>query len=1184
MKRMICVMLALIMLLSVMPVSASAAGKSVSESAITVLKNLQDYTATCTHISGTEYRIGYGTICTERGTHGATHDGFNETKADKALRTKLKELDTAVNNFASANGLSLSQGQHDALVVFSYDIGTGWLNGSGVLRRAVLNGYTGNALLNAFGQSADFGKDLLDKISGAERRMIEGNMYLNGVYSSLKPESYNYVKYNANGGVMAEGSNGVYIEYFDGNLAAAPAPVPTKAGNIFLGWYQDNGLTWVPKLAYLQSTTNQTTRELIARWQPVGASYTTAARSYNWLAPSALASYTIFDNPDSKKSVGTFSGDKVMIDADYIDKDGARWGKLMDKTTWVLVQGSAGTSSKFDIDVTVTVTNDFLRRRVNASVSSAENGSYTRGDQLRIVSTENGSGLLWGQVADYEDNVVGWVALMYTNWNEVKDNPDVNNAPEDIVAKAVVNCQGYLNVRSEAGTDNAIVGALADGDHVDIYQIKFVNGHRWGRTSNGWILLTYAKVTMLASNGNGNMDDVLSYTFTGKLNKAVTAYTDISATSDTIGNQLNDGDKVAVSMIKNDTDGNIWGFNGIGWIKLADIDMDAARYVVVASSVTVRSSASNGAASVDKLAKGVELEIKNTSDLKVVDATIWGYTDQYKGWVNLASKYVTRSNVPNIENVDSSNVQSGLIATVINTDSVNVRNTGATYGKVIGSLSRGTTVRVWLVEGSGEEYGWYKLDTNKNGTYDYEEDGWVAAKYLGVDYGTLDDGNSSNSSSSNSSSNGTTNAGPVETGMGIIANTYSGVNIRQGAGTGYAVVGKYLNGTSVEILEVTSTATAKWGRTAKGWVSMDYVTMIATYPIGNAAAPSTPTGPNAGGSTSTTTGNTTVSSTPAVYTGTVTKDDVELKKTADVDALEVGTLNAGDNITLQELVKTLTKETTVTGNVVDGNVTTETSSTVTSVKYWARVNGGWIEDPANNLNLDALDETTYTVTGASDINVRESAPLGNVKTTLDKGTQVKITNLQIVEDKVWGYIEDLNGWVRLDNLSQGAHTIQTNTNTSNGANNGTTNNPLNNMGNGSDVGGFVGNTAGYRYTGKVINTNQVNVRAGAGTGYAVTTQLKAGAALVIYETTIAENMAWGRCDAGWIYLYYVDLTPVTGAVDARVVYNDNTIIYTDMNCSEVAGTYARMSVIDILEIVGNMARTNQGWVSTNDLL
>ena len=129
------------------------------------------------------------------------------------------------------------------------------------------------------------------------------------------------------------------------------------------------------------------------------------------------------------------------------------------------------------------------------------------------------------------------------------------------------------------------------------------------------------------------------------------------------------------------------------------------------------------------------------------------------------------------------------------------------------------------------------------------------------------------------------------------------------------------------------------------------------------------------------------------------------------------------------------------------------------------------------------------------------------------------------------------------------------------------------------------NSSGYKYTGKVIRANSVNVRAPASTGATVTTTLKNGASLVIYETTISENMAWGRCESGWVYLYYVDLTPcVSGVVDARVVYNDNTVAYSDVNCTTAAGTYARMSVVDIYEVVGKMAKTDLGWINTDNLL
>ena len=1175
-KRIVCVLLTLIMLMSLVPVTASAASQAVSGNAITVLKQLQKYSSTCTNY-GTEWRIGYGTICDRKGDHPYHTDTFSESDADKALRTKLSELSEAVNSFASSAGISLTQGQFDALVVYSYDCGTAWMSGTGVLRSAVVNGLTGNAFLNAIGHCADQSSSTNDdKVTGVARRMIEANMYLNGVYSNVVPGNYTYVSYKAAGGTMAEGTNGSYTQYFDYNTYPTPAPVPTRAGYTFLGWYYDNGgdLTWAPFLSHYMAG-----KTLTAYWQSGSQ-----AQSVNyWLSKNQLASTAIYETASTEKaSIGTVTAATVNVDQDYIDANGVRWSHLVNNAGWVMVgskvAGSA--SSGTDIDVTVTVTNSYVNSRVNATIHSATNGRYSKGTELRIINTANADGFLWGQVANSDGEAIGWIALMYTNWSTAKDQTSSSSSTNtNAIATAVVNCPGYLNVRSEAGTDNAIVGALADGDSVDIFEIKFVNGHQWGRTTGGWILLTYAKVTML----NTNLDystsaDVLAYTFTGTLNTAVTAHTDAAENSDTVGKELAIGTLVAVSMVKNDTEGSIWGFNGTGWIKLSNVNMDVAKYVVICDSVTVRESASSGSTGVEKIVKGVELDI---DDIKVVDATIWGHTEKYGGWVNLASKYVQRSNAPTIENVKGE-TSTGLLATVINTDSVRVRAYGATYGKVTGSLSRGTTVTVWEVN---EETGWYKVDSNKNGTYEYEEDGWVAGQYLDVYEGTIG-GTASDSSTSTGTSNSTAST-EVETGLGIVANTYSGVNVRTGAGTGNAAVGKLLPGTTVEILEVTTKGTAKWGRTDKGWVCMDYITMISKYAVGGTTESTESTaGQNSGGYTSNTEGNTTTVSTPAVYTGYV-RYAVDVKKTADEDALTVSSLNVGESVTIQELVKVTTKKTVEEGTVVDGNATTQTSTVVTNTTYWARVNGGWIIDPASNLELNALDEITYTVTGANEINVRSDAGSNTITTTLDKGTQVAITSLKIVEDKVWGYIEDVGtsgGWVRLDNLSEGAITIASTSNTTTESTTATTTVVLGSTGN-TSTGGYVTNSSGYKYTGKVINTDQVNVRSTASTGSSVTTTLKRGAALVIYETTISENMAWGRCDAGWVYLYYVDLTPcVNGAVDARVVYNDNTIVYYDVNCSSVAGTYSRMSVVDIYEIVGTMARTDLGWVKTTDLL
>ena len=50
-----------------------------------------------------------------------------------------------------------------------------------------------------------------------------------------------------------------------------------------------------------------------------------------------------------------------------------------------------------------------------------------------------------------------------------------------------------------------------------------------------------------------------------------------------------------------------------------------------------------------------------------------------------------------------------------------------------------------------------------------------------------------------------------------------GLNVRKGAGTGYAVLGQYNKGVVVKILETKIVSGTTWGRTNKGWISMDFV-------------------------------------------------------------------------------------------------------------------------------------------------------------------------------------------------------------------------------------------------------------------------------------------------------------------------------------------------------------------------
>lgn len=1215
-KRIVCVLLTLIMLVSLVPataLTASAASLKTSEAAITIMKKLAIFKKNCYQVPGTnEFRIGYGTICSEK--HKTTYKNgkvenspdagkhsITQAQADQALRKLILDLDAKVNSFASSNSLTLSQCQHDALVLFTFDVGDSWMSGSGVVRSAIVSKASTNDLLKAM---SDWASDQDD----FRRRKIEVNMYKNGIYSDVTPSSFGTVTYNPDAGTIPQNGTGAYSVLFDTTKTSAHIPSPTRSGYKFMGWYsaQYDG-TLVPSL-----TGSYNGKTLWAGWQATSVTANNANDlSYvhginETLKVSQLVSLDVYSIPTKKnvKPFRTINKDTATVTAikDFIDDDGNRWCKLSAAGDgWVLLKssGQGGGNTEYTggkINVTVTVTNAYVNRRANDSASSALTGSYKAGTKLKIVATN--AAKTWGQV---EENgvAVGWVALMYTDWSTVYDGSapsDANNTTP--IATATVTYNGYLNARSDPGVDNKIVGGFAKDTTVNVFEIRTVNGHRWGRTSTGWICLTYTNVKMLTDK-NVSDTGVLDYAFevtlvnSGSDLPTYAQPTTNSNNSDTIkagttGLKITNA-AVADGLIwvkahwtvkETDKDGKTKVIAKSGWATYSNFNLVPTKFTVVSDSLNIRKDAGSGNEFVFKLTKGVEVEVH---EIKLVGEEIWGkivgYTpttgsgiENYDGWINLASNYVKRSSKIAIDGGTKAAIGTG---TVVNADSVRIRITGALYGQVLGSINRGTKVAVL-----GEKDGWYMIDYDVDNNK--ETDSWIYSQYLEVKMGVVESGTGSTGGT------GTTQK-TDGTGKGIIANTYAGVNVRSGAGIANAIVGKILNGTEVTILEVKLVGAAKWGRVKQGWICMDYVTMISYDNIpGNNSN-------NSGGNK-----GTGVSSfdeaerttTTAVYTGSI-KADTTVYKTPNpnLENNTVRTIGTGENITIHEL-------TAVTLEIYEGDKTdkqnenNDIETVVKQTSYWARINDGWIKDPDANITLNALDEKVHTLTGASELNVRKAAGTNNDSLgKLKKGDQVPVTKLEIVKDSgartltVWGRVETSDGIVGycdLSYMSEGAlyekKEEATTPTTPSAPTIGSTGN--------TGTGGFVNNAGGYKYTGKVINTESLNVRVTASTGAKKATTLKKGANLVIYETKISEDMAWGRCDAGWVYLYYVDLTPAGGssAIDARVVYTDNTVIYTDNAASSVAGTYSRMSVIDIYEYVGDMARTDLGWVSTGNLL
>ena len=258
--------------------------------------------------------------------------------------------------------------------------------------------------------------------------------------------------------------------------------------------------------------------------------------------------------------------------------------------------------------------------------------------------------------------------------------------------------------------------------------------------------------------------------------------------------------------------------------------------------------------------------------------------------------------------------------------------------------------------------------------------GWVQTDYLDMTNVTIQ-GSNSTPAGSGSTTATTAPAATTATTGGNTSTTYgksgtvtaSELRIRQSAASTAAVVGSYKKGDKVTVLETSN----GWGRTDKGWISLNYVSFGTTTGATN-------TGNT--GNTGTTTGTTT---TTGGTKGVVTATQLNIRESAATTAAQKGSYSYGDRITILE-----------TSN------------------GWGRTDKGWV-----SLNYVYQDGTTGTktakglVTGTT-LNVR-SGPGTNydVVGSYSQGDSVEIYAQFTINNTVWGCTN--KGWVSMDYVEVG---------------------------------------------------------------------------------------------------------------------------------------------------------------------
>ena len=279
----------------------------------------------------------------------------------------------------------------------------------------------------------------------------------------------------------------------------------------------------------------------------------------------------------------------------------------------------------------------------------------------------------------------------------------------------------------------------------------------------------------------------------------------------------------------------------------------------------IRNGAGSNYTQIGTVASGAQLVIVETAQ---VNGVLWGRC--IDGWVELSNtNYIAGTTTVGGTTTGTTTTTTGTVistGTVVCKTGVHVRSGAGIGYSIIASYRKGDQVRV------------YAQSTASGMVWGQTDKGWVSMNYIQL-----------NTVVNSGTNTGTTTGTVIATGT-VKANT--GLNVRNGAGVNYTLVGRLTGGTPVNIYERVTVNGAQWGRIGTNqWVCMTYIRL-------NSTGSSTVTIPSTG------------------YQGKVTTG-LRIRAGAGTNNATVGFLPAGSTVVIYEM-------TSVNG------------------VYWGRIANGWV--------------------------------------------------------------------------------------------------------------------------------------------------------------------------------------------------------------------------------------------------
>ncbi len=1040
MKRFVCFLLAMILIMGMVPataVTASAASeRTTSDKAIGILKGSATFYAK--KESG---KIGYGTNASFVPTNSSIAKDYlnyiSKEDADALLRNFLKEkVDKAINKFAKDYNVDLTQQEHDALAVYLYRTGALTPDTTAtpfVTARVVKTVNTEadraamvNAFVKAHGVKAS-GDEYLK--AGLNVALAEAAMYLYGDYGYNGNGRFAYAVLDKNNNKIDDAADEVvaYVKSEGYNL-------DPLSNSKFLGWYRyDRSEKEIVGGPLTKLTKDHDGKLIVAKFHGDGDTdaYGNPVANYT-INTKTLADLNVYNGELKPLNIILKHNTEFKVTHEHITGEGVKWvqgsGTSTDNksvTGWIKIGKLQGTAPDINKPIATATIKSTISVYPGATSDGAAAVDTLKKDQVvnvyetKVEKTDSGN-KVWGKIT-YKDGAgnayFGWINLAYADVVETKGESGSAEGQTGKIAN-----DDAVNIRENPGVGYTRLTSLKAGTKVTILEMNADRTWakiKWSTPSDGytqgWVYMHYVQLDSAAqgsTNGStgANKPETPIYTgvVTSNINLNVRAYQDIYAPR---VDSLPTGTKI--NIYATDTTRNMeWGRIGEDqWVCLAYVNLTkvnapsnnnsgstaegvtSTQGTVTTATLNILKNYNNNAEKVGELKKGdiVTILEKNTEKTET-GSRIWGRIDKdgVKGWINLA--YVELKTVTTVapstgsNTGSSSNSAAPIPAIISDCISVNVREEAGVYSRQITKLNNGTPVTVHE-QITYANAPWARIKWN-NGA----NEGWACMYYITLNAGT---------GSSNTDSNGILNGTSINaiSATGYVNNAY--LNVRSGAGLGFVQVGTLNQGAKVTLFEQAVADGLIWGRisynNAPGWVCMSYITLE------NASA----TGKGVMGTIARCYAKANVRSAPGTNNALVSTVNVGSR----VEVFEVKTHGAQKWGRIPQgwicMDYVLLDSELPEGTILDATTEPTTAPTTEAT------------EPEVTINKD--NEVTYVINGkvsngGAELNVYNDASdksdkIGSVKDTLD----VQILAVKNNNAEVWGRIDQYAtaGWINL---------------------------------------------------------------------------------------------------------------------------------------------------------------------------